>query len=153
MLLDPNDTMDLLNRLDAGRQDPPNGTSRRFKRHIIRGQARIESIDLTDMDEMITVTLRDVSRAGVGFVADRFIEPCTMWRMFLTNGSFIAGSIVIIIRFCRAVTSDMYLCGGQTVIEPFLLHQLGVPMDEARHETQCSYSDHDVADFLTPDQV
>lgn len=157
-MTEPRDLMDVLARLDHSRQEPATHTMRRYKRYSIRGEARLESLDPTCVDPSITVLLRDVSRAGLGFLVDQFLEPCSMWRVQFRTREFVVGSVAIIVRYCRAVQSDLYLCGGQVVIEPYLLNMLGVEADQARSEELCRFDEHDVTafesgEFVSPDDL
>lgn len=151
-LTEPKDLMDVLARLDESRQEPTEQTMRRYRRYSVRGEARIEPLDPAELQSPLRVLLRDISRAGVGFLADQFISPCTMWRMQLQTRDFVIGSTAVMVRFCRAVQSDLYLCGAQVIIEPYLMHMLGVPADQARHEELCHFDKRDVVtDFVRPE--
>lgn len=152
-ITEPRDLMDVLSRLDQSRQEPTTERLRKYRRYSIRGEARLESLDPTCVEPTTTVLLRDISRAGVGFLVDHFVDPCSMWRLQFHTREFAIGSIAIIIRYCRAVQSDLYLCGGQVVIEPYLLNMLGVSADEARNEELCQYDPLDTADFVSPDET
>ncbi|QNN22933.1 hypothetical protein HED60_11870 [Planctomycetales bacterium ZRK34] len=146
-ITEPRDLMDVLARLDHSRHEPTTKTMRHYKRYSVRGEARLESLDPTCVDPSITVLLRDVSRAGIGFLVDQILEPGSMWRVQLRTRDFVIGSVAIIVRYCRAVQSDLYLCGGQVVIEPYLLNQLGIPPEQARNEELCNFDKRDTSAF------
>ncbi|MBI1370327.1 MAG: hypothetical protein GC162_16960 [Planctomycetes bacterium] len=149
----PQELMEMLAKLDEHRKDPPVEVQRRYQRFVVRGEAKLEPIDEMELEHPIPILLRDISRGGVGFLSNQFLEPCTMWRVRFATKDYVIGSQPIIIRFCRAVQSDLYLVGGQAVIEPYILGMLGVPANQLRHEDMCTFSDHDVSNFVPPGKL
>ncbi len=151
---EPKDLMDVLAKLEHHRADPTPDSpdaQRRFRRFVVRGDALLESMDLSMTREPLNVLLRDVSQGGVGFLSDQFIEPCTEWRVRFQAQGRIVGSQPVIIRFCRLVQDGLYLIGAQFVIEPYLMAALGVSEQELREQNICSYGNLDVSEFEAPD--
>ena len=78
---EPKDLMDVLARLEDTRHQPGVEAQRRFRRFTVRGEATLEPMQGPAMQDPLTVLLRDISRGGAGFLTDRFIEPCSTWRL------------------------------------------------------------------------
>lgn len=150
---EPKELMNALELLDRARQDPSIEKQRRFKRFAIRGDARLEPMDENALDEPMTVLLRDISRGGVGFLCDRSLEPQTSWRLRFENRGNIVGAQPVIIRFSRLIQRNLYIAGGQFVLEPYLLSLAGVPESQLKQEEMARHDDHDTSDFLSPDTL
>ncbi|MEX2670634.1 MAG: hypothetical protein WD294_00850 [Phycisphaeraceae bacterium] len=150
-MAEPKDLMDVLARLE---QDCPETTvasgKRRFRRFPVRADAKLEAID-DDLNESPTILLRNISRGGVGFLVDRFIDPQSMWRIRFIMKGHVVSSQPIMVRFCRLVQNDLYVAGGQFVLEPFVMHMLGISAGDMRAEQLELYSEEDVNCFLGPD--
>lgn len=151
-ICEPNDLMGILDKLEYYRESAGSETQRKFRRFNIRGEAKLEAID--DHGSAATqVLLRDISRAGVGFLVDRFIEPCTQWRLrFMADGA-LAGSQPIAVRYCRLVQDNLYMVGGQFIIEPHILAVAGVKPEELRQDELGSYTEKDVSALVPPEPV
>jgi hypothetical protein len=150
----PNDLMSVLNRLEEHRREDadPGNASRRFRRFAIRTEGILEPLDLSD-GHTYPVMLRDISRNGVGFLCEKFIEPCTLWRIRFIRHNLVIGSQPMIMRYCRLIQPDLYILGGQFIVEPHLMLALGVNEEDLRTgETLCNYDGTDISDFVSPDE-
>lgn len=153
-MAEPRDLMDALARLEQATPDEVEGRSKRqFKRFSVRADAKLEPVQDDVLDEPLTILLRDISRAGAGFLVDRFIEPNSVWRIRFRSYGHFTGSQPVMIRFCRLVQDELYIAGGQFVVEPFLMHQLGVSEIELEDEDIRAYSDRDISRFLGPEDI
>ncbi len=124
------DLVQLLQRLEYWRQEPAVEKQRAFKRFSIRGDASLAPLDADMISAPLHIMLRDISRGGVGFVSEEFLEIGTTWRMTLKKDGFRIGSQPLVVRFCRLIQDGLYLTGAQFITEPFLMHALGVPSHE-----------------------
>lgn len=150
-MTEPKDLMEVLERLERARQEPTNGQHRSYKRHPVRGDARLEPLSEDPYAETVPILLRDISRGGVGFLSEQQIEPGSLWRIrFQQQGRWI-GSQAIAVRHCRLIQSELYLVGGQFVIEPYILQMVGVPERELAREEGDESSGDGEADFLAPE--
>lgn len=148
---EPKDLIDVLSRLEQTRHEPDGPMQRKFRRFVIRGDAKVEPLSPGEMEEVIRVQLRDISRGGIGFLCDRFLPPCTEWRMHFKAGRHGVGSQAMMIRYCRLVQDGLYLVGGQFVIEPYLMAALGVQEAAMEDEPACHYDQLDVSEFFAPE--
>lgn len=156
-IAEPRDLIEVLQRMEFWRQEPSVETKRAFKRFPVRGDATLEPIDAEQMfGPPLTVMLRDISRGGVGFLVEQYIEPRSVWRIaFKSQGQRIATQ-PIAVRFSRLVQDGLYLTGGQFVIEPFVMHSLGVSLHEMTddiNDLRDTTDGSDESPFVAPDDV
>lgn len=152
-MAEPRDLMDVLARLEQASPDHDDPGKRRFKRYSVRHDAKLEAMSEDSYEEPLTVLLRDISRGGAGFLVDRFLEPSTFWRLRFMAHGHVAGSQPIVLRFCRMVQENLFLAGGQFVLEPYIMHELGVSDTDLQREDVQAYTDEDVSRFLAPDDL
>jgi len=146
--------MDLLNRLEQGQGGDGDAQSqRRFRRFSIRGDALLEPLVPHDAEKPRTVMLRDISRGGAGFLCSAFLEPGSMWRLRFHSRTQHLGAQPVIIRFCRLIQQDLYLIGGQYIIEPSLLAALGVTEAELTQAEPNLTNEDDVSEFHAPESL
>ena len=152
---DPKELIGLLSQLEYWRQDPIQEQQRAFRRFTVRGDATIEPVEQSSIDRIATmpVMLRDISRGGIGFVVEQFIDPGTVWRLSFYEHNHRVGSQVFVVRFCRLVHNGMYLVGAQFVIEPYLMMALGIQNEQLHEDIRDRTRPEDTADFLGPDDV
>lgn len=146
------DLMDVLTMLEECRQDPVVETQRKFKRYSVRADAKLESMDDDCADTRTTILLRDISRGGIGFLCDRFLDPGTMHRVRFQVHGYPVGSQPIVVCYCRLVQDNLYMIGGQFVVEPYLMALAGVGPEQLGNDDltgECSADD--VSEFLAPD--
>ncbi len=144
---EPKNLVDLLNRLEQTRKDPTDEPHRRFRRFIIRGDAIVEPLQSGHSHENQTVMLRDISRGGLAFLSRQFFEPGTLWRIRFQRDGMDFASHPIAIRFARRIQDDLFLIGGQFVIEPFILTMLGVGEDQLRNDCRFDPDERDTSDM------
>jgi hypothetical protein len=100
---------------------------RRFVRHVIRGQARVEPLDEQMSDGHSTqVTIRDICRVGLLVECERELEIGSTWRMRFIDHNYCLGTVPFIVRNCRKVGQSRHHVGGMFMIEPFILKHLGI---------------------------
>jgi hypothetical protein len=151
---EPRDLIDVLSRMEYWRQEPPVERKRAFNRFSIRGEARIEPVhELAVEPSPQKVVLRDISRGGVGFLSEQFLEVGSVWRMaFATRGRQI-GTQVFVVRFCRLVQDGLFLVGGVFAVEPHVMIMLGVNETELGSDIYDRANAEDTAAFVPPDQL
>lgn len=147
---EPRDLVELLQRLEYWRQEPAVERQRAFKRFSVRGHAALEPIDTDMVSGPITVMLRDVSRGGAGFVCEEFLDVGSTWRMAFKKDCFRIGSQPIVVRFCRLIQDGLYLVGTQFIVEPFIIHALGVPSHELANDINDVHGAGRGNSFLAP---
>jgi hypothetical protein len=152
-MTEPKDLMDVLTRLDEARQQPAVEKQRRYRRFSIRGDARIEPVHENALGETIPVLLRDISRGGIGFLVDRFIEPGSYWRLRFMSHNQIVASQPIAMRFCRLIEEHLYIAGGQFIVEPYIMAMLGVGEEQMQTDDLSRFSEHDVSEFIAPESL
>ena len=128
----------------------PGQCQRQFDRHVIRGEAVLTPVeDRSKEGFMVEAHLRDVSRGGIGFVCRELLEAGSRWRIeFRQHGHAIAEQ-TIVVRHCREVRSNLYLCGSQFIASAGLLTLLGVPAADLLAESESNEPDA----FLSPGDV
>ncbi|MEO0965725.1 MAG: PilZ domain-containing protein [Planctomycetota bacterium] len=116
-----------IEKLESLQQTNPNEASRRFVRFIIRGDAELRPAGPNRSDtEPLKISLRDVSRGGLGFLAERPIEVGTFWRCGFGDDGLSVGEMSCIVRRCRPVGPNLFLVGADIVVPIGLLMSLGV---------------------------
>lgn len=153
---DPEKLVDVLARLEAERRRPENENRRRFRRFVIRGEARLEPLNNSSLGDSQVVLLRDVGYAGVGFLTDRELDLETMWRMRFhhPNHGTVFGAQPVIVRYCRPIQPNLYMVGAEFVIEPYLLSLLGVEDKKLRQEVAGTEEEEaDNAEYRAPDAL
>lgn len=149
--VEPQNLIDVLERLESCRQDPPIELNRNYQRFIVRGDAQLEGMEPDKLSDNIAVQLRDMSLGGVGFLSEQTLAPGTMWRLRFMMHDQIIGSQPLMIRYCNPIQQDLQLVGGQFTIEPYLLSIVGVTADKLTEVDQMS--DLDLSQFQPPDEV
>lgn len=144
----------MLSRMEYWRQEPPVERNRAFRRFSIRGEARIEPVHETIVDTVPNkVMLRDISRGGVGFLSEHFIEVGSVWRMAFTDRGRQIGTQVFVVKFCRLVQDGLFLVGGVFTIEPYVMVMLGVNETDLDSDINNRSKPEDISAFVPPDQV
>ena len=150
----PNDLIGLISQPEYWQQTQPADKKRAFERFDVRGDATLEPIETGHVETPnVRVQLRDISRGGLGFVCDRFIEPGTVWRVRFEYQSELVGTQPLVVRFCRMTENGMYLAGGQFVLEPAVMVLLGVGEQNLTRDIVDRQNPLDTADFVAPDAL
>lgn len=150
-IAEPRDLIEVLSRMEYWRQEPPVDRKRAFRRFVVRGEATLEPMQTgQSMNGHVHAMLRDISRGGIGFLADSFLQPGEVWRIRFEQHGHLIGQQPILVKFCRLVQDGMYLTGGQFVIEPALLIGLGVDEGDLHNDTHIANQTLDTAEFLPP---
>lgn len=149
---EPRDLIEVLSRLEYWRQETPEENHRTFRRFTIRGDATLESVDMLTSETPPThIMMRDISRGGAGFLCNRYLERGGIWRINFQAHNMRIGCQTICVRFCRLVQDGLFLIGGQFVVEPYILHSLGVDMHQMTDDVLIRSTDEGVSDFVPPD--
>jgi len=120
-----------LDELEQRRSSDSSESKRSFQRFSIRGEADMRAVHGTKVDSApVRIHLRDVCRAGIGFLVEQRLEPDTRWRIVFETRGYPVVSQSIIVRHTSEVTPGIYLVGGQFCIDDGLMVLLGV--DPAR---------------------
>lgn len=147
---EPLELLNELDRLKRLRQPQPDG-QRRFRRFPIRADAELHPLDPACPDRApLEVKLRDISLAGVGFVCQQAVPINSHWRLCLFRRGYAVGSLALLVRHCKQVSSNLYLAGGQFCIEPGLLTLLDVPPSALSEEGKATA---DPSNFVSPRDV
>lgn len=153
-IAEPKNLLEVLSRLDDRVKGDAERSHRRFERFAVRAEAKLEPIDPDGVYRVpIRAHLRDISRAGIGFLVEANLEPCSLWRAHILVDGLTAGVQPLIVRYCRPIQEGLYLAGGQFVIEPYLMSLLGVPQEHLTSERMCRYDPHDVCEFVAPECI
>ncbi len=123
---DPRSLLQVIAKLEHLRSAGQAKGLRQFNRWIVRGEAEIQGVDEQVSGPPLRIHIRDISWGGVGFICDRALFPKTLWRMHILFREQIVGHQSMIVRHCRKVDEDVYLVGGQFVIDAGLMCILGV---------------------------
>ncbi len=152
---EPQELIRVLTQMEYWRQEPPTERQRAFRRFTVRGDATVEQVDDQSIVHLTAkpVMLRDISRGGVGFVVDQFLEPGSVWRLAIFDRGRKAGTQTLVVRYCRLVQDGLYLVGAQFIIEPHLMLTLGVEERALADDIHQRVKPEDTADFLAPDAV
>ncbi len=108
--------------------DPGNkGQERRFERHHVRGEARLEPLDESNgLEAPFMVMLQDIARTGVMFQSPQPLVIGTQWRINFLHKGHRLGTCPLVVSHCQQVRPGFYLIGAQFMIEPIVLSALGV---------------------------
>ena len=116
-----------LNRLERRHSANAGSLRRLFPRFIVRGDSELQPVGPTRLDRRpIEIALRDVAHGGMGFLCGQPLEVSSTWRCGFFNQGHVFGHQAVIIRHCAAVNHDLFLIGGQFIIDTGLLLILGV---------------------------
>lgn len=145
-----NQLLTALAALEQSRKPSPAASRRQFTRYDVRGDAELIAPDRNQINiEPIIVMLRDVSRGGIGFVADSPVPSDSIWRIQFQQNGYDVADMNIVVRFSKLVASDIYLCGAQICVRSGIMCLLGIDAAQMRRDESGS----DSADFVGPDQV
>lgn len=110
---------------------------RQFRRHVIRGEAKIEPLnEKSPLGQIQDVTLLDISRTGVKLQINQSLELDSTWRRRIIMKDQAVGTVPVLIRYCQSVKDGVYEVGGQIMIEPYILTILDVPQPELTQDDQ-----------------
>jgi hypothetical protein len=99
---------------------------RRAPRTAVSAEAVLVPLDQqVRIAEPVSVTLRDVSRFGLGLVSSRLLEPGSQWRVEFLADARRLGEHLVSVRHCKSIQSA-YLAGVQFCAAPDLLDSLGI---------------------------
>lgn len=100
-------------------------------RYEVRLEGWIEPLDERDtQDARVSVTVLDVGRTGVRLACDVPLDRESMWRLRLIEGHHLIAAVPIMARYCKSSDAHGFHIGAQFVIEPYLLHVIGVEPDQ-----------------------
>ncbi len=151
---EPRDLIEVLSRLEYWRQDNPEANQRSFRRFTVRGDANLEQIDTPGADcPPLAVMLRDISRGGAGFLCPRHLDRGSLWRINFQAHGMRVGSQGLSVRFSRLIQEGLYLIGGQFVIEPYILHALGVEPHQLADDVLTRSSGIVDSEFVSPPEI
>lgn len=146
-----------LQRLEGLRNPQSAQHLRKYERHIVRIDAELLHMDRSSIDQApVAVLVRDLGRAGVGFVSPVELEVESTWHLaFLRNG-YVIGRQGVVIRHCRRIGDNAYLVGGQFCIESGLMTLLGIDPGQIHDGAAPSAgveSDEYSDQYLSPDDL
>lgn len=153
-LTDPNALIGQLQSAEYWSQESPVDTNRAYRRFDVRGDATIQRMEAGHLDQpTLSIQLRDISRGGIGFVCEQFIEPGTAWRVGFEYRGHVVGYQPIVVKFCRLVQHGLYLSGGQFTVEPAMMTLLEVDEQELQEDIRDRRNPLDTAEFVPPEKV
>lgn len=124
--------------------------SRIYTRFDVRGEAELHPMDARRLDRQpLQIVLRDVSRGGVGFVADEPLDINSTWRICFLNRGHVVAQQAMIVRHCRSIADGAYLIGAMFCIETGVLSMLGV--DPVAAQRADGPRPSDTATFVAPE--
>lgn len=156
-LADPTRLVEILAQLESDANDGAGAEQRRFRRFSVRAQARLEPVEGRSGElESVAAMMRNVSRGGVGVVAERPLPLGSVWRITFERKGRQVGSHLIVVLYCRRIQEGAYMLGGQFIVEPALLLMLGVD-DAALSDDirlgESAATDVGEAEFSPPDAI
>jgi len=152
----PESLLNELDRLERVQESSKQTKSQRqFRRFTIRGDAELHPINHSTLDATpIEVKLRNVGRGGIGFLCAQPVPIGSTWRMVLTNQGYKIGEQAVIVRFMRPVENNVYLFGGQFVIDTGLMIMLGVDIRSIMDDVENGSDQEDPSiGFIPPGEV
>ncbi len=150
----PNDLIGLISQPEYWQQTQAKDQQRCFERFEVRGDATLEPIEKGHVESpCIRVQLRDISRGGIGFISNQFIDPGTVWRVRFEYQSELIGTQPAVVRYCRLTSENMYIVGGQFVVEPAMMMLQGVPEQHLGKDIVDRQDTLDTADFVAPEAL
>jgi hypothetical protein len=116
-----------LEKLESLRQETSSHRRREDRRFVVRGDAKVVVLDyLSNEDVPSEVMLRDISRCGVSFLADRPIEVGAICRIRFIQQNYGVGETNVIIRCTREIEKHVHIIGCQICIKSGLMYLAGV---------------------------
>ena len=111
---------------NAVTKDVSGAHQRKYTRHEVRATARLESLDENlQLGEPLHVMLLNIGRVGVMFESPVVLDVGTTWRLRVVQQGHLVTSVPLVVRYTKS-TGCGYRIGGQFIIEPIVLHTLGV---------------------------
>jgi hypothetical protein len=149
---DPGKVLAALNHLEQARIASGVNGQRQFTRFTIRGEAELQNLDPAHRDDPpLPIHLRDVGRAGLGFICQQSLPQGSIWRVsFSLRGHPIAYQ-TITIRHCSQVHGGVYLVGAQFCADSGLMVLLGVDPARLREDENPQQAEGDC--FIAPSEV
>jgi len=148
----PGKLLAALAQLEQKRDDGNQAAKRSFRRFVIRGEADLHPLDRTRLDDPpIHVHLRDIGRAGVGFITDQKLENDSIWRINFEHRGYPITHETCIVRHVSEVMPGIYLVGTQFCADSGLLVLLGV--DPAHLTDGDGPAINTENDFVSPAEV
>ena len=151
---EPHDVTGILDQMEYWRQEPSDPQQRNYKRHSVRGDVRIEPLE---GDAPVAFDafcmLRDISRDGLGFVCYQPLPLGSQWRLWFTIRGHNMCAQPVVIRYCKAVQTGVFLVGTQFIIEPWVLCALGVADDDLADEYDIESEDDAFSEFVAPENL
>jgi len=143
-----------LEELEAIRESTHEGKNlRQFTRHVVRGDAELLSTERKKVGhEPISIQLRDCGRGGIGFLSTQPIEGHSIWHLSVLQHEVEVAHVTVMVRHCRSVGPNLYLCGAMFVASDGLMSLLGVDVAEISEDMRKSDLMAD-DNFLSPADV
>ena len=134
-MVPPASLLEELDRLEHDNLTPSDHELRRWSRLSVRGEAELYPMDRSRLDcSPVEITLRDVSRHGMGFLSNQDLRPDSCWRCCFLKAGHVIGQQALSVRHCSAVREGIYLVGAQFVVDSGLLLLLGIDPARAQGE-------------------
>ena len=151
---EPCDVAGILHEMECWRQEPFDPEQRNYKRHSVRGDVRIEPI-VGDAPVAFDAycMLRDISRDGAGFVCYQPLPLGSQWRLWFTIRGHNMCAQPVVVRYCKAVQTGVFLVGTQFIVEPWVLCALGVADDDLADEYATKSEDDAFSEFVAPEAL
>jgi len=151
----PTRLVEVLEQLESEADHGIGAQQRRFRRFSVRAQAQLESVhSWSDAPERVSAMVRNISRGGVGFVAERSMPLGSVWRMAFERKGRQVGSQLIVVLYCRQIHEGTYMIGGQFIVEPALMLMLGVEDAALNDDIRIGdVPDREAADFSPPEAI
>ncbi|MDY7110265.1 MAG: PilZ domain-containing protein [Planctomycetota bacterium] len=147
-------SMDLqaaLRKLESWQSQPPAAGQRRFERFPARGEARLFPGEAGLIPPAVpTVHIRDVSRGGIGILANQPAKAGTFWQVQLGTERLVVASLPGFCRFCREVIPGAYLVGLAFGIDAGILLSLGVPAKSISERDESQQYENVTGEFVDP---
>lgn len=154
-LANPTRLVEVLGRLDSESDGQAAAEQRRFTRFSVRAPATLEPMEgWSQGTDQVPVMARNISRGGVGFVAERPLPAGSVWRIAFERRGRQVGSQTMVVLYCREIQKGTYLLGGQFIVEPGLMLMLGVDDTALNGDIRIGKAAAtEDADFAAPDDV
>lgn len=152
----PNDILARLDDLEGNANADDLQARRSFKRHTVRGDARLYPVSrLLTEDSIEDIQLRDIGRGGIGFLCKHPLPINSLYRVDLLNQGYTLSSLEVLIRHITPLSDGLYRIGATFVIQSSLLLELGVQKDALESDIvpEGSADAFDEDEFLPPGEV
>jgi PilZ domain len=149
---DPRTLLAALSKLESIRDPSAGKNLRQYVRFVVRGEAELQPLERDRLDQRpVSALMRDLSRGGLGFVCQEELPVGSLWRAGFMHQDHVVTQQAMIIRHGRRVQENLFLYGGQFVLDTATMVLQGIEPSKIRDGDQTQRNEPN--SFVSPSEV